>query len=217
MANIFRDSAAPYVLAILVGALSWLLNSAITELKNTRYIEYQVNYTGTGKTREATVTLSNRSMGQSINVGKFGFECLLPKGATGPCLRELPENRMKIMFMRSGTISLLTQPELITDDIVAVNAAIPPRAHVTYRLGLANDGAHIRVGYDLQGVNLADAGVTAGAIFVEGPTVEGFVLQNYLKIIIVSIVLFILCFIVWIIISIFRSVSTKRWKELLGS
>ncbi|MDF2813201.1 MAG: hypothetical protein K0S56_4232 [Microvirga sp.] len=210
MTSIFKDSNAPYVLAILVGALSWLLNSAIAELRDTRFIEYTISYSGEGKTREATVRLQNRSMSQPISVGAFVFQCLLQPGQTGPCFRELPGSGQTVEFVRSGSIWLRSDPMPVTPTITTVNAVVPPRAQVAYRMGLVDNNAEIRVGYDLAGVSLATSGGNSAAIiFVKGPTIEGFVLANYLKIIIYSLLFFGGLFSLWISVAFVRFACGK--------
>lgn len=208
MSGIFRDNNAPYILALLVGALGWLLNSAIAELKNTRYIEYTISYSGEGENREATVRLLNRSMSQPISAGAFVFQCLLKPGEAGPCFRALPGSGQTVEFVRSGSIWLRSDPRSDTPMITTVDAVVPPRAQVAYRMGLVGNNAEIRVGYDLAGVDLvAASGGSTAVIFVKGATIEGFVLENYLSIIIYSLILFGGLFALWTVIALIRFVT----------
>ncbi|WP_018388701.1 hypothetical protein [Ancylobacter sp. FA202] len=202
MGSIFRDSNAPYVLAIIAGALGWLLNSAVVELKNTRFIEYTISYSGGADDRQAIVRFINRSMSQPISVGRFGFQCLLPPGETGPCFRSRRGSGQAVEFVRSGAIWLRSTPQLVTDDIYTVDAVVPPRAQVAYRMGLVGINADVRVGYDLAGVDIAaNGGSAVGVVFGRGPTLEGWVLENYLSMIIYSLIFVGLCFVAWIVIA----------------
>ena len=42
MTNIFKESAGPYLLALMIGGLGWLTTTSISELKSLHLVEYRV-------------------------------------------------------------------------------------------------------------------------------------------------------------------------------
>lgn len=201
MDNIFAKSAAPYVLAILVSVLGWLINSTISELKDLRLVEYQVTYQKQSGVSTATVILSNKSPSHPIVYGSFGFECRIPDTPAEPCFADLIPNR-KAEFVRVGNVTIASSPTQITPQHFQVDALIPPRSSIGYKFGLANSEATILPTFDLANTDLNDASNIRVSLS-EGNTLEGFIMTNYLRILLWTAFVFCLPFLVWLFVSFF--------------
>jgi hypothetical protein len=196
-----------FIFAIVAAAIGWLFTSAASELKDLRLVEYSIAYEPAPAGRVANVRFHNRSAFQPLDVGKFGFECR-SSNQESDCFANLPNKNRKAEFFRIGTITLSSQPQRLAPHLMQVDARIPPRSSIGYRFGLNHPGAKLNIQYDLSSVDLA-ANNNIRVSVQEGRSIEGFVIANYVVILLGMLAAFVLAFVILFVIAILPSRKPK--------
>ncbi|WP_331376138.1 hypothetical protein [Sinorhizobium chiapasense] len=224
MTNVFKESAAPYVLVLLLSLAGWMFNSAIENASKLRVVEYRVEDGTTGGVATKTIFLRNRSMSGAVNAGNFLITCVLPGGGK-PCLAKLPTVGTEAQFLQSGNVILASNPSVIPDDKVAVPALIPPRGAVAYRIGVSDVKASLRLVYNVEFDPVLNKQADAEIMLVEDRKFDwsnwndasdhilAFVLGNYIPLLFSGIVVLTGSIAIWLVIQLLSSIFTSSKKE----
>ncbi|KGF68922.1 hypothetical protein LL06_13710 [Hoeflea sp. BAL378] len=193
MINIFKESSAPYILALLVSLLGWMFNTAIENAKNVWIVQYEIVYDVKNDVPIAEVYFENKSLFKLLNVGTFVIECYDEKfrSVEAPnCFTKIPDILGEAAALRVGNVSSPTMPEKVDNKGYKARALIPPGGSVAYRFGLGEANTPLHVSYN-PASNTADGG--AQMLLTDSWTLEGFIFSNYLRIIGLG---FAICFVI---------------------
>lgn len=225
MPGIFKDSTAPYLLALLVTLVGWMFNSAIDSAKNLRVIEYRTERGKDGAIDTLTFRIRNQSMTQAINVGQFNFLCPLEStgGIAGisSCLVEMPSIGTSAQFLGGANFGIVNpidpEPGSATTD-----ARIPPGTEVAYRFGVKDKDTRLRFRYlissdDIAGeksslqVKIIDEGNPSSAgVFGKVENLTLFIVSNYLSVLVVVILFLLALIALWIVVVLLVAIFAKK-------
>lgn len=221
MANVFRDSTAPYILVLVLTLTGWMFNSAIENATKLRIVEYRIENGKDADVFTKTLFLSNRSLTGSVNAGGFVLTCVLPNPQT-PCLAKLPSVKVEAQFLSTGNVTLASNPTVLTSNSVGFPALIPPRGEVGYRIGVADSSVPIRLVYNVDYDPIAKTQPDLEIVLIEDKsfdwrTVDSlsnkvlpFLFANYITLLLFGIII-LLCFTgLWIIVEFFRLAFGSR-------
>jgi hypothetical protein len=185
MTNILRDSAAPYVLAILIGACGWIVNESVAELKKLNIIEYTISYDASPP--RAVVEMYNRSLTSSLGSGQFELFCSAADLACFAGTDSLPSATVAPI----GGVWVDSQAKWeVPHKIVSAAAVLPQGAGVKYLVPLAAKDEKIWLTYH--------GGAGTAVVLRNGWSLEGFLTGNYLAILVCVLVGLLLIFAVYI-------------------
>lgn len=196
--SIFRDSSAPFAIALVISVFGWLFASAIQRAETLRLVEYETEF---GKIEDVTtlsITFHNRSLAGALRDGDFLVTCIDADGRPlSGCLASLPglsEGR-EATYVATGEILLDLETRTIDTKTIELPAVVPVGGTTTYRIGVTSQDVRFRVQYDLSDffgkADAQGAGDRKAArrelprvIINEGLTLLGFAMRNYFSIIV---------------------------------
>jgi len=215
MSNIFKESAAPYILALLVSLLGWMFNTAIENAKNVWIVKYEIVYGVEKNVPTAQVYFENKSLFKLLNVGTFVIECYDQKYHTEDapgCFTEIPGLQREAAALRVGNVSSPTIPTKVDNKGYKARARIPPGGKIAYRFGLGEANTPLHISYSPEN-NTDDGG--AQMLLTDRWTIEGFIFSNYLRLVGLG---FIICFVIivfWMTAVLLRQIC--EWLNLCGN
>ncbi|MBY5523570.1 hypothetical protein [Rhizobium leguminosarum] len=178
MGGIFKDSAAPYILTLMVSLLGWMFNSAIKGGENLWIVEYEIQYATVEGVPTVTIYLENQSL-KGLKAGNFLFLCSHKKyqdPSAPPCFANLPKVGVPWQPLRpEKVISPGSQPPIVVDiRSMKLAAIIPIGGKIGYRFGLAEANTPIEINYVVE-----DAASEMRMLLTSGWSLEGFIWGNY--------------------------------------
>ncbi|PWW04037.1 hypothetical protein DFR52_101727 [Hoeflea marina] len=193
------DSSAPYILSLLVAGLGWLINSSVAEFKALNLIEYELtrveaDYKGS-RQAYVNIDISNRSYSKALLSGAFTFICVEADrdscfGHSGGSA-DKPLDTDLITFQPLEGVGMKSRTRVDGGvSQLSGDARIMPQSAVRYRVMVTRPDQEFLVLLDYPAT-----AVDASALqFREGSSLEGWVVRNYLTIlltgfIIVSVIL----------------------------
>lgn len=209
--NIFKDSAAPYLLVLLLTGAGWMFNSAIDHAAKLRIIEYRFEDGSDGPVATKTVFLANKSLTGSVNAGNFRMSCVPPAGQPG-CLVKLPTIQSQAQYVSAGSIRLAENPTVLDNNSVGFPALLPPRGEAGYRIGVVDKSVPIRLIYnvdydpvkgtqsDLEILLIEDKPINWHSWRDISIRVQAFVFENYITLLALGIVLLVAVIAFWILV-----------------
>lgn len=174
MANVWLDTTAPYVLVAVLGAMGWVVNTSVSDLKQSNIVEYDINNVNVESIPVKYVDIHNRSLTHNLSSGKFTFRC--SGMATDDCFRK-SDSGSAITFMPISGVSYKSNIGM-NGPIYEAEARLAPQSAVRYRIRMNSPQDEIVVLYEPP-VD-SDPG-SSGLIFRTGASWEGWLIANYLK------------------------------------
>jgi hypothetical protein len=173
MGNVWLDATAPYVLVAALGAMGWIVNTSVADLKAAKIIEYEVNNEEVDGKHLKNVDIYNRSMTHELSSGVFSFRCV--GITTGDCF-SLSANGTPITFI---PLSGVSNNSTIRADgpIFKAVAKLAPQSAVRYQINMKSPQEEIALLYEPDDRVQAES---AGLIFRHGESWEGWLIANYL-------------------------------------
>ncbi|MBP1850204.1 hypothetical protein [Rhizobium halophytocola] len=96
MANVFKETSAPFVLALALGIVGWLFNSALDTAKTLRVLDVSYEFGTDQGVPTITYWISNLSLAQAVNAGEFVFKCpAADNSSAGPDAAARPDDSPK--------------------------------------------------------------------------------------------------------------------------
>lgn len=198
MADVFKNSAAPYVLALMVSLLGWMFTTMIKSGENIWIIQYSVAYGSSDGVPTATVMFENKSLLKPLNTGGFTIECSdekYDKTADLQCFQTIPQINSPVQPVGTGGVVLSSLPSKVDHKAMRALALLPPGVSAGYRFGLVEAETKLRIFYTpanpLDGTRM---------VLTDDWTLEGFVFSNYFRIISVAFFGLLLLIAIWFVI-----------------
>lgn len=195
--NIFKSDTAPYAFGLLLTVLGWHVSQFVTEITQTQAVSYSVRVDS--ETREIVAEIRNVSRTKSLTNATFSLSC---RGGAH-CLTPLepPEPGSDPEY---GTIRTFppnaVQPVPVADEPhrVAFRSTVAAGGRYAIVARAARADAPIDFYYVPDPANPLD-------IFIyRRNTVTGFLVENYLRVLVVSFVLCLLALLASIVLSVRR-------------
>jgi hypothetical protein len=174
MASIWLDQSAPYVLVVALGAMGWVVNTSVGDLKETNLVEYEIHDVISGGAYYKTVDIYNRSLKHNVASGKFTFRC--DGVATKDCF-VLSSTGTPITFVPTRGVAYASA---VTEGAAAfeAQARLAAQSAVQYRVRMRGAEDGIVLLYE----PASDQGMMdPGLIFRPGHSWEGWLIDNYLS------------------------------------
>lgn len=201
--DIFRTSAAPYVLALIVTAIGWYFGRLTTEIEATRAASYYIETNAEAQT--ATVHLTNVSRKEPLVKLQFSLVCRQP-----PCFTE------KLRGTESGKFAHLSAVPPVATSATRMLKLLPDE--VTIVTTLPAGGSVDIVAYvaapdsDLLFFYLPDSETPTYLYLYSGRTLFGWIIRNYLKVLFGGFFGFGAILVIWLLVALFKY-ATQRPKE----
>jgi hypothetical protein len=193
------------MLTIIVAALTWLLNSAIEEVKSLNLVHYSIERISPEKVQ---IRITNLTNSEALTEGQFVFlckDCFNSDADVDQVARTQYVTGAK--GARSDTVITLQ------GSVIRAPANLMPRSTVQYELTLIRLNASPSFLFDATGVS---KGSMAGSVVLTtGFSIERFILENYFTIIFWTLIVFIFLLLLWILFSLWK-LSTSDTKEGKG-
>ncbi|MEF3127504.1 hypothetical protein [Rhizobium leguminosarum] len=173
MANVWLDATAPYVLVAALGAMGWVVNTSVTDLKQANIIEYEVKNSAAGASHLKDIDIYNRSLTHNLSSGKFTFRC---SGMTSADCFSVSGAGTPITFMPLGGVSYKSNIEA-DGPIYKADARLAPQSSVRYQISMKSPNDEIVLLYEPGDETEAQ---NSGLIFRNGASWEGWLIANYL-------------------------------------
>lgn len=213
--SIFRDSSAPFAVALVASVLGWLFDSAIRRAENLRFVEFEMQFERQDDVTVLELVFHNRSLAGAVTKGDLLVSCL--DGKTGveldSCFVELPRYGIIARYIRSADTVLSVPAGMMEVDAISFPAVIPARGTAMYHLGVVSENIDIRVQYDLKTVyndNPDIIGEIPQVILNRGWTAEGLFMANYFYFLVAFSVTFMVLLISFVIYSIYKILPRQR-------
>ncbi|RVG88453.1 hypothetical protein CN221_27345 [Sinorhizobium meliloti] len=174
MANVWLDTTAPYVLVAVLGAMGWVVNTSVSDLKQYNIVEYEINNVTVDGIHVKYVDIHNRSLTHNLSSGMFTFRC--SGMATDDCFIK-SDNGSAITFMPISGVSYKSNIG-INGPIYEAEARLAPQSAVRYQIRMNSPQDEIVVLYEPA---VATDPENSGLIFRSGASWEGWLIANYLK------------------------------------
>ncbi|WFU04527.1 hypothetical protein QA648_27490 (plasmid) [Rhizobium sp. CB3171] len=221
MANIFKDSSAPYLLVLMLTGAGWMFNSAVENASKLRIIEYHIEDGRDGAVATKTILLENKSLTGSVNVGGFVLSCQTP-AAESSCLVKLPSVQKEAQYIAAGNVVLATNPQMISDNSVVFPALLPPRGEAGYRIGISGATDAIRLVYNVDYDPVKQTQPDLEILLIEDKPIDwnswrdisnkllAFVFENYIALLSLGIIVLISTIGLWIFLELLGLIFGRR-------
>jgi hypothetical protein len=209
MSNIWTDTAAPYVLAALLGATGWIVNSAVVELKQLKLIEYTIADANKDGHPLKQVDIYNRSQSFTLLAGDFSFRCRGNMAET--CFGSNNSSGTPVELAPLEGISL---PSDIHADatgampIYKARAQLAAQSAVRYSVSVKDSKSELLVLYE---PGIANVSANNVLFRLGDDSWEGWLIQNYLKWLIYTFRAIALLFFSWCLVSLFQLIAAL-WR-----
>lgn len=172
MANILTDTGAPYVIAVAIGAVGWLVTTSMSELKQANITEYTTQKRTIGDASYVDFDFHNRSLAKSISSGNFTFRCLESTDAS--CFWN---DDPVVSFTPLNGVSLKSEIDRV-GPVYRAQARLAPQSGVRYTIRTTSPDSNILMFYEP--TSAADV-TSQNLVFRQGPSWEGWLIENYLS------------------------------------
>jgi hypothetical protein len=174
MPNIWKDTAAPYVLVTALGATGWIVNTAVTDLKQLRLVEYEVRDDDSNGKLFKFVDVYNKSASFSLLEGDFHFYC--ESGLEANCFGSNGRNGTPVSSSPLTGASLKT--EVFSDsNSFRAEARLLAQSATRFTVNVSDKKHRLAIFYVPKEGSEATAG---NVVFREGRSWEGWLIANYL-------------------------------------
>ena len=192
MGNIWTDASAPYVLVAAMGAMGWVVNTSLDDLKLANIIEYEISNVTENKKHFVVVDVFNRSLTKDLSSGQFTFRC---SGKTTADCFSNTETGTPIIFSPLSGVSN-SSPISPMGSIYAAKARLAPQSAARYKVGVNSTADEIVLLYepDIEAKN-------EGLIFRKGSSWEGWLIAHYLGVLIQTFFVLAGLFGIWLLIN----------------
>jgi hypothetical protein len=214
MPNIWTDTAAPYVLAALLGATGWIVNSTVGELKQLKLIEYAISDVKKDGLAFKQVDIYNRSLSFALLAGDFSIRCR--GNTTGVCFGEKSTAGTPVEFTPLEGIAL---PSGVVESaggklpIYKAQAQLAAQSAVRYTVSVADSKNELVILYEPGAANASLNSV----LFQRGKdSWEGWLIQNYVGWLMYTFIGIAALFLCWCLISLIPLICAARSEKKTG-
>lgn len=173
MANIWSDATAPYVLVAALGAMGWIVNTSVNDLKQSNIVEYEIKNFDSGGKHLKYVDISNRSLSHNLLSGKFSFRC--KDSTTTECFSISNAGTPVTALPLHGISNISTIS--VNGPVYLAEARLAAQSAIRYVVDMKSASDEIVLLYE-PGLNPTDQ--NPGLIFRSGRSWEGWLIANYL-------------------------------------
>jgi hypothetical protein len=175
-----------------------MFGAAVKSGENIWVIDYEIKKSVEDSATVATVIFNNRSMFKQLNEGNFVIRCVGDSFETNgdlQCFAKLPKVGVIAQPVAAGGIFSPGSFNKSDNHSIGVSAFIPPGASTGYRIGLADAGTDLLVGYTPAG------GRSAGSqmILTNGRSIEGLIFSNYVRFTAIFFIGFLALLFIWLV------------------
>jgi hypothetical protein len=203
MANIWQDTTAPYVLVAALGATGWIVNAAVSDLKQLKLVEYEINSLELNGQAQKIIDVYNRSASYSLLDGDIYFYC--GNGLVLECFGNKGANGTPISPSPLSGASLKT--EVFEDgNNYRAEARLLAQSATRFTVSVTDKKQNLAVLYVPKEVSEGSAG---NIIFREGRSWEGWLIANYLPSLICAFGILSALFLSWCALSLWYLVFGK--------
>ncbi|SOC83174.1 hypothetical protein SAMN05421890_1620 [Ensifer adhaerens] len=201
MGNILTDTGAPYAVAIAIGAIGWLVTTGVAELKQSNITEYSVHKRTVGGENYIDLDLHNRSMLKTVESGYFTFRC--NNSVSDDCFwKDNP-----IAFTPLNGVTLNSELDR-SGPVYRATARLAPQSGIRYTVRTTAPSSDIIMFYEPAD---GDPKAVGNLIFRQGSSMEGWLIENYLSILLYILMALIGILLVWVLAS--AAALLPKWSR----